>query len=76
MLVPLQFPKSSSQLAVYDNEDISYILNHLGEQREVSEDLGQRQSLFLDPVTTHQEWTHLKSLVATRIHRVAAQFSH
>ena len=68
VLVPSRFPKSSTQLAVYGNEDISYILDHLGKQQEVSEDLGQRHSLFLDPVATHQEWTHLKSLVATQIH--------
>ena len=70
VLVPSRFPKSSTQLAVYGNEDISYILDHLRKQREVSEDLGQRHSLFLaqDPVATHQERTHLKSLVATQIH--------
>ena len=36
------------------NKDISCRLNHLGKQREVSEDLRQLHSLFLDPVATHQ----------------------
>ena len=65
IFVPTRIPRRKQLLATYGNDDLTILLGQVSKAYAIGAD---QIPPMVDPVATHHEWTHLKSLFFAQPH--------